>query len=138
VSLNCLVLGETSFDKSFSVDISKENRVDDKLIELQQLKIHHLKKLILKEKDNFSNDLNLWKVDIKQEDGCKLKDVSTEKDVKQELSGNIMTPSNFFTDYFDQPPTDRNVHIIVVSTTGKYLPTFYLLNKNSLFFFHLH
>ncbi|CAG8604914.1 10262_t:CDS:2 [Funneliformis mosseae] len=111
MSLNCLVLGETSFNKAFSVDISEENRVDyNKLIKLQQLKIPHLKKLILKEKDNLSNDLNLWRVDIKREDGCKLKDVSTEEDIKEKLRGNMMIPLDFFTDYFDHPPTDRNAN----------------------------
>ncbi|CAB4476452.1 unnamed protein product [Rhizophagus irregularis] len=91
MSLNCLVLGETSFKNVFSVDIGNKNIVDGEIIDSSNLKISHLKTHIWNEKkDAFQikdpDSLNLWKVDISEDNEYKLKDVSTEKDIEVKLS----------------------------------------------------
>lgn len=129
MSLNCLVLGETSFKNVFSVDIGNKNIVDGEIIDSSNLKISHLKTHIWNEKkDAFQikdpDSLNLWKVDISEDNEYKLKDVSTEKDIEVKLSGEMLNPNRKFEFYFPHLKNTINIHIIVQvpAATGKVSP----------------
>ncbi|GBC08529.1 hypothetical protein RclHR1_08190005 [Rhizophagus clarus] len=121
-SLNCLILGETTFDNIFTLDICTKNIIDNKMINKSQLKVSHLKALIWNKKTHVGkfkvkdpDSLNLWKVDISEIDEDKLKYVSVEKDIEDKLGGKILRPGKFYSTYFpdDEKPTE-NVRIIVV------------------------
>ncbi|PKK57905.1 hypothetical protein RhiirC2_797199 [Rhizophagus irregularis] len=129
MSLNCLVLGDTSFKNVFSVDIGNKNIVDGEIIDSSNLKISHLKTHIWNEKkDAFQikdpDSLNLWKVDISEDNEYKLKDVSTEKDIEVKLSGEMLNPNSKFEFYFPHLKNTINIHIIVQvpAATGKVSP----------------
>ncbi|GES81543.1 P-loop containing nucleoside triphosphate hydrolase protein [Rhizophagus clarus] len=88
-SLNCLILGETTFDNIFTLDICTKNIIDNKMINKSQLKVSHLKALIWNKK--------------------------THVDIEDKLGGKILRPGKFYSTYFpdDEKPTE-NVRIIVV------------------------
>ena len=76
--------------------------------------------------------LRLYKVNIKKQE-IEDKNISTEKDIKQKLHGEEMDSHELFKGYFQNELdgaefTVTNIHVIP-NTTGKCLPTFYLLNK---------
>uniref|UniRef100_U9SSI7 Uncharacterized protein n=1 Tax=Rhizophagus irregularis (strain DAOM 181602 / DAOM 197198 / MUCL 43194) TaxID=747089 RepID=U9SSI7_RHIID len=69
ISINCLLLGKTSFDDTFAVNVVDNNKIIDVCVNINNLKISDLKLLIWnKKKDTLGiNDpdiMKLWKVDI--------------------------------------------------------------------------
>jgi hypothetical protein len=148
-SFNCLLLGETSFEKIFQVTVSNDIISDDTNVPISIAQVGQFKSHILsKKKYKFSIDdpdvMNLWKVEINIGDENKVKDVFTVEDIKrkrEELKAEFMNPADrLMNDYFSSGPLEKHVHIIiaVLTFTGKYLPTFYLSNKKFLHFFLLH
>jgi hypothetical protein len=91
-------------------------------------KIGHIKFLICREKDikiNNYNDLNLWKADFSY--GYKLEELTEEQICKK---SELLVPIIYFEKYFpDKDAVDKSLIFVQVPTTGKCLPTFYLLNK---------
>ncbi|RIA84590.1 hypothetical protein C1645_742211 [Glomus cerebriforme] len=144
-SINCLLLGKTSFGDAFPFNIGKINYVRNTGIVISKLKIEDLKFLIWdhirKEVKVYSYySMNLWKVDIKKEDENKLKDVFTEDDIKLKLEGNKLIPADLFINLFKQDEFDiniENIHIIVdvqqPSTTGQ-TDLVHIFIDNSKFF----
>ena len=139
-SFNCLLLGETSFEKIFQVTVPENIVSDDTNVPICDAQVGQFKSYILsKKKYKFSIDdpdvMNLWKVEINIGDENKVKDVFTVEDIKrrrEKLKAKFMNPADkLINDYFSGGPLDEHVHIIIaVSTsTGKCLPTFYLSNK---------
>ena len=139
ISLNCFILGDTT-SSIFTVRLSDPVIVDmteNTEIEISKLKISDLREYIWrKEKletriDNHRS-MNLWKVNV-----CidKLEGVNTEEEIRTKLEGKKMETVKLFRNkkYFPadhSSDTIEKVHIIVViPTTGKCLPTFYLSNK---------
>ena len=131
-SLNCLFLGEASI-RSISVDISDEIIVGPNKIKYKDIKVSHVKSLILSDSPD---NLNLWKVDrvsVDKNDKL-LQTFSTEDDIKEKLGGVLMIPRFPLSKYFDEnsfkdEESKFSIHIFVTFTTGKCLPTFYLSNK---------
>jgi hypothetical protein len=139
-SLNCLFLKEPS-SRSISVDISDEIIVGTNRIKYEDIKVSHVKSLILSgQRVSYSpDDLNLWKVDRDSVDKNVelLNTFSTENDIKEKLGGKLMQPRYSLDDYFNEDSfkdkkSKSAIHIIVqrlTTTTGKCLPIFYLSNK---------
>src|SRR5204862_7461251 len=92
-SLNCLVLSETSFDKVFSVNINIVI-VDNNKIDINKFNSGGLsgQKINLIVNIDYSNDMNLWTVDIDEE--VKPDGVFTEEDIKQKLEGSRKMGTN--------------------------------------------
>ncbi|RGB23890.1 hypothetical protein C1646_773845 [Rhizophagus diaphanus] len=63
VSINCLLLGKTSFVDTFAVNITVESDILGSL------------------------NIDLWKVDIAYDEGDRLKHITTEDDIKEKLGG---------------------------------------------------
>ncbi|GBB93766.1 hypothetical protein RclHR1_22280002 [Rhizophagus clarus] len=128
-SLNCLFLGEASI-RSISVDISDEIIVSNNRIKYEDIKVSHVKSLILSEKGiNYSPDnLNLWKVDrVSIDKNDELLDTfSTENDIREKLGGELMQPRFCLSKYFNEnsfkdEESKSAIHIIVqlLTTTVK-------------------
>ncbi|RGB44210.1 hypothetical protein C1646_778686 [Rhizophagus diaphanus] len=129
---NCILLGKTSLNDSFTVRVCDNNYIDENEVSYDQFKISSLKYLIYNElkkdgikinNDNY-NKLTLWKADVAF--GNKLKDLTEEqicKDSEQLFS------IDFFTNRFrDQNAVNESLIFVQVPATGKCLPTFYLSN----------
>ena len=132
MSINCTLLGNYSLRDTFAINVCDTNPIGTAQVKYDHLKIEDLKYLIWeKKKDTFgdfgSGRINLWKVNIALGDIAKLKDV-TENQIKDNFNGDELIPVRYFKDYFQNIEMD-NIHIIVVFTTSKCLPTFYLSNK---------
>ncbi|PKY39259.1 hypothetical protein RhiirA4_452422 [Rhizophagus irregularis] len=108
ISINCLLLGKTSFDDTFAVNVVDNNKIIDK-------------------KDTLGiNDpdiMKLWKVDIAESEEDRLKEFEEDNIVGAEL----MKPNCMFNDFFKKEElTQWNIHVIVqvpaaaapVSATG--------------------
>jgi len=140
-TLNCLFLGQAS-DRSIPVIISVETTVGNSSIKYEEITVSHVKYLILSGKgmsDYPLDKLDLWKVDrvsVDKNDEV-LETFSTEDDIKEKLGGELMYPRFPLSEYFNEnsfkdEKSKFAIHIIVqllTTTTGKYLPTFYLSNK---------
>jgi hypothetical protein len=138
-SLNCLVLGEISFNNVFSVDICNKIIVDNKIANKSQLKVSHLKALIWSKKIHTfqikdPDSLNLWKVNINEKDEDKLKSVSIEKDIEDKFGGELLKPGKFYNSYFNDEKPTENVRIIVVLPPVSVSQCF-TSNKKFLIFF---
>jgi hypothetical protein len=140
-SYNCLRLDNKYI---FQVDVyqnenDKDNKKffevgvggDKKIYPFDSVKVGQVAKLISHEgKFKDSETLKLWKVNVNED---VLNSVSTEDGIKQ-LGGVLMKYQQKFVEYFpaDNVPEDVNIHIvavIVTTSSGKCLPTFYLSNK---------
>ncbi|PKY39993.1 hypothetical protein RhiirA4_453286 [Rhizophagus irregularis] len=96
MSINCLILGKTSFVDTFAVNIAKESNILGSLVKFDDLKISDLKYLIYnfvyKEindtKFNYK-DIGLWKVDIAYDKNYMLEYVTTEDDIKLKLGASM-------------------------------------------------
>src|SRR4051812_30477170 len=125
VSLNCLLLEDLSFYRSFAVNVNENNNIGNSQVAYEELKIVDLKLLIWNKKKTLQiydyDSLNLWKVDIAYDNKDKLKDVTTEDDIEKILKGKVLIPTFPFKEFFpDQPLEVTNIHIIVQApTTGK-------------------
>ncbi|GBC01287.1 hypothetical protein RclHR1_04130003 [Rhizophagus clarus] len=128
ISLNCLVLGDTSFDSVFSVEINGDaNRINN-------MKVTMLKKFIFNEIKNKLSikgikdpvDLRLWKVDIGE--GCKLDEIKSEEDIKKLPDSRMMQTLEKLGDEpnfpFDKKLVDNHIHVIVVPFSKE--KTFYI------------
>ena len=107
----CLVQGD-AIKNSFPIDTSK------------YATIGHLKIAIKDMKRNDLDKLTLWKVDIIQT--TKNQEVIIKEYKEVELHSFELVGS-----HFKENPISSNIRIIAEPppTTGKHLPTFYLLNK---------
>lgn len=81
ISLNCYILGDST-NEIFSTELGEKVIINDVEHNIEELQILHLKKYIfLMKKSKFSindpDDMNLWKVDVAEDD---LINVSTEDD----------------------------------------------------------
>ncbi|GBC46871.1 P-loop containing nucleoside triphosphate hydrolase protein [Rhizophagus irregularis DAOM 181602=DAOM 197198] len=131
ISINCLLLGKTSFDDTFAVNVVDNNKIIDVCVNINNLKISDLKLLIWnKKKDTLGiNDpdiMKLWKVDIAESEEDRLKEFEEDNIVGAEL----MKPNRMFNDYFKREElTQWNIHVIVQvpAAAGKRLPMF---NRN--------
>jgi hypothetical protein len=134
-SLNCLFLGETSFKKIFQVTVPELFLVDNACISVDQAQVGHFKSHIWSTKKakfsiDDSDNMDLYRVNV--DDECKLIGVSTPDDIVHSLGGTFMLPQKFFkNNYFSEELSPDNIHIIISipTSTGKYLPMFYLSNK---------
>ncbi|CAG8548854.1 9797_t:CDS:2 [Funneliformis mosseae] len=120
-SLNCLFLGETSFDKIFPIIVPDKIIVNNAGVPINRVNIGHFKRYIWsinKAKFNFDDPdvMKLWKVNIDEE--SKL-GVFTEDGIKDNLGGTKMLPQKFLKEYspkeLDSP---ENVHIMIVVPTA--------------------
>ena len=133
--LNCLLLGETSFQKIFQITLGDTIIIDNTRVLINEAGVGQLKRYILSTNENKfsikdSDLMKLWKVEIKDE--SMVKDVFTEDDIKNKLGGTFMkTMDKFIDEYFSSKPPENHVHIIIAvsASTGKCLPMFYLSNK---------
>ncbi|GBC43230.2 hypothetical protein GLOIN_2v1470985 [Rhizophagus irregularis DAOM 181602=DAOM 197198] len=90
VSINCLLLGKTSFHNTFAVNLVNDSDICGSL------------------------DIDLWKVDITENEGNKLKHVTTEDDIKKKLGGKKLVPIHSVKKHFlEQLLVDENIHVIV-------------------------
>ncbi|PKK56258.1 hypothetical protein RhiirC2_455004, partial [Rhizophagus irregularis] len=111
-SLNCLLLGNTSFDDAFVINVGRNN------VEIDNLKISDLKVLILdRKKSKLGIDnvdlMNLWKVDVAESDEYKLKDFKVNEDNKV-VGAKFLTPIHKFNECFkDKELNQGNIHVIV-------------------------
>ena len=139
-SFNCLLLGETSFEKIFQVTVPEYIISDDTKVLIREAQVGQFKSYILsKKKYKFVIDdpdvMDLWKVEINIDDENKVKDVFTVEDIKrrrEELKAKFMNPADkLINDYFSGGLLDKHVHIVIAvpTATGKCLPIFYLSNK---------
>jgi hypothetical protein len=130
-SYSCLRLDDSHV---FSVEVYKNEKnqkyfeYNGKIVLFKRLTVGQLAKIILLQEEFKVS--KLWKIDI---DKNKLNPDSTDEDIKK-LGGVSMGFEYDFIYYFpnDYEPTRNKIHIIAVvatTTTGKYLPMFYLSNK---------
>ncbi|GBB90669.1 hypothetical protein RclHR1_01770017 [Rhizophagus clarus] len=126
-SFNCLLLGETSFEKIFRVTVPEYIISDDTKVFIRDAQVGQFKNYILsKKKYKFSIDdpdvMNLWKVEINIDDENKFKDVFTVEDIKRrhkELKAKFMNPADkLINDYFSGGPLNKHVHIIIAVPTS--------------------
>ncbi|PKY35363.1 hypothetical protein RhiirB3_421079 [Rhizophagus irregularis] len=119
VSINCLLLGMTSFVDTFVVNVAKESDIHGSLVKFDDLKISDLKFLVY-------NEINH---DIKD----KLKHVTTKDDIIEKFGGEQLIPIFLVKKvFFEQLLVDENIHVIVQllpAAAGKCLLTFYQSNK---------
>ena len=137
LSLNCLIL---SSGTSLTEDIGEKYYTNDNVeVEFSKFKVSNLKeklyrRQIIKDIARGSEYIDLWKVDYKKVNDYKdnLKEF-TESDIKDKLGGVMMAGQNKLKSYFDKEMSEEEeegIHIfIVLTSTGKCLPTFYLSNK---------
>lgn len=124
ISLNCFILGY-SIHTIFSINLGEKVIINDIEHDIKKLQISHLKKYIfLMKKSKFSiddsDDMDLWKVDVSEDE---LINVSTEEDIKK-LNGEKMRPLTMLRDNFPDNPQRCKVHIIITAsatTTSKCL-----------------
>lgn len=130
-SLNCLIAGQTS-NNIFTKYIGEESEVDGVQVKFDQLSVAGFKKLLLRENQLKSiTDMDLLKVELD------LKSLKDKTYTKGEKLGTMMEPLYDLKEYFenndekpDKMPKEGHLHIYIVPTsTGKYLPMFYLSNK---------
>ncbi|CAB4380268.1 unnamed protein product [Rhizophagus irregularis] len=81
-SLNCLLLGKTSFNDAFAINVANVTEIYRINVKIDNLKISDLRVLILdRKKDTLGIDdadfMNLWKVDVTESDEYKLKEFKT-------------------------------------------------------------
>ncbi|GES99000.1 P-loop containing nucleoside triphosphate hydrolase protein [Rhizophagus clarus] len=118
MTLNCLILGETSFNSIFPVNIFSVNPIIVSnvkyYIKYDELKISDLKYLIWSKKSKtLKIDYELWMVNIIEKEEYKLKGVK-ESEIGEKLGATKSEPTYTFQNYF--PKTfkyDLNIHIIV-------------------------
>ncbi|RGB36940.1 hypothetical protein C1646_757533, partial [Rhizophagus diaphanus] len=130
-SLNCLLLGDTSFEKIFQVTVPDYIIADGANIPIRDAQIGQFKSHILSnKKSKFSiddpDDMNLWKVEINTDDESKVKDVFTVEDIKrkhEELKAKFMKPVDLIDDYFSVRPSGKHVHIIIAVPTSTVGPS---------------
>ena len=126
-SYNCLRLDDKDI---FQVEVyqDKDNKkffkLDDGKIPFEELKVGQLARIISSQ-ENFKVS-NLWQIDIDIDENV----ISTEEDIKNLKGTVLMKHQAKFINYFEKykPTKEDNINI-VVTTTGKCLPTFYLSNK---------
>ncbi|GBC15279.2 P-loop containing nucleoside triphosphate hydrolase protein [Rhizophagus irregularis DAOM 181602=DAOM 197198] len=116
MSINCLILGKTSFVDTFAVNIAKESDILGSLVKFDDLKISDLKYLIYNleingTKFNYKN-IGLWKVDIAYDKSYMLEYVTTEDDIKLKLGGELLIPIFLVKEYFKNL-IQSNIHVIV-------------------------
>ena len=124
-ALNCLFLGETSFEKIFQITVPDMIFVDNAYIPIDEAQVGQLKSHIWSSKRTTfniddSDNMNLYRVDV--DDESELIGVSTQDDIKNRLGGTILLPQKFFkSEYFPEKPSPDNVHIIISipTSTGK-------------------
>ena len=125
-SLNCLLLGQTSFERIFQVTVADNKIISDygnipiKIAKVEQFKTHILstKKAKFNSIDD-PDDMNLYRVNV--DDERKLIGVSTQDDIKNKLGGTFMLPQKSFKrDYFPEelPLENENVHMIISIPTS--------------------
>ncbi|GBC05021.1 hypothetical protein RclHR1_00060034 [Rhizophagus clarus] len=118
LSLNCLFLGETSFNDVFTVEIREENIVDNGTVAFKNLAIAHLKFLIWDQRKKMlgiddPSIMKLWKVNITEKEGHKLEYLK-EDNIKQMFNGEFLKSHRTLESYFptDQGLVAENIHII--------------------------
>ncbi|RGB22845.1 hypothetical protein C1646_677547 [Rhizophagus diaphanus] len=134
-SINCLLLGNTSFADTFVVTISKENNINGSLVKFDELKISHLKYLVynkITHKINFNyEDINLWKVNIAFEESDKLKHVTTEDDIEEKFKGELLIPIFAVKTLFLELPVNENIHVIVQVPAFSFKKIIEAIKKNA-------
>ncbi|PKK34583.1 hypothetical protein RhiirC2_764765, partial [Rhizophagus irregularis] len=104
-SFNCLFLNpEILIPVSFFNDNTEKftilQQYDHKLkVYLSELTVVLLKNDICSKANVNSNNMKLWKVNVKKRE-IKDKNVSTEEDIVQKLGGKEMEPEELFEEYF--------------------------------------
>ena len=140
LSLNCLVLGQTS-DLIFTQYIGEESKIDGIQVKFDQLTVSGFKKLLLREEQlKGITNMDLLKVELK------LDSLENKTYTKDEIStiSTKMVPGRKLKEYFEdndkkpekKPKVDHLHTFIVPTSTGKCLPTFYLSNKNRFYCLH--
>ncbi|CAB4495437.1 unnamed protein product [Rhizophagus irregularis] len=115
-SLNCLLLGDTSFDDAFVINVANVTEFGRIKVEIDNLKISDLKVLILDRKKNKlgidADSINLWKVDVAESDEYKLKEFKDENN--KVVGAKFLKPTHKFNEYFkDKELNQGNIHVIV-------------------------
>ncbi|CAG8749792.1 33983_t:CDS:2 [Gigaspora margarita] len=116
----CFVLG-SPLSGCFPIDICKKLTFDGAEVNIEDLSVGHLKKLILNtiKEDIALNYLELWKVEISLTDEEKKYEVLIERpynvDIEQEFGGIKLDGFMMFSDVFqnDYNPPKRHIHLIV-------------------------
>src|SRR5581483_8824759 len=119
LSLNCLVLGQTS-DVIFTKYIGKESGIDGVQVKFDQLTVAGFKKLLLHEEQlKGITNMDLFKVDSKKvkEEKNNLKEF-TESDITKKLGCEVMVAQFLLKRYFDvdQEMDIEGIHIFIVPT----------------------
>ncbi|GBC07678.1 hypothetical protein RclHR1_07610008 [Rhizophagus clarus] len=114
---NCILLGNTSVNDSFTVRVCDKNNINGNEVLFDQLKISGLKYLIYNEIkkyiNNDYNDLNLWKADIAFSEN--LKDLTEEQICK---NSEQLVPIIHFKKYFpNQDAVDKSLIFVQVPVT---------------------
>jgi hypothetical protein len=86
-SLNCLLLGKTSFDDAFAINVVNVTEINCVTVEFDDLKISDLKFLIWnREKDTLGIDdpdiMKLWKVDVAESEEYRLEEFKDDENNK--------------------------------------------------------
>ncbi|RGB38339.1 hypothetical protein C1646_8868 [Rhizophagus diaphanus] len=121
-TLNCLFLGQAS-GRTISFIISEETTVGNSSIKYKEIRVSHVKSLILSGKgmsDYPLDKLDLWKVNrvsVDKNDEV-LETFSTEDDIKEKLGGELMKPRSLLSKYFNEnsfkdEESKSAIHIIV-------------------------
>src|SRR5688572_20891758 len=112
MALNCFVLGTGLI---LTIPFGESVSVEKYEYHTKSLPINILKKYIWEwEKDNLkdftnnSSKLELWYANAKE-----VGDVFNEDDIVQKLGGQKMKPNFLFSNYFQDQPPARNIHIII-------------------------
>jgi hypothetical protein len=130
-SLNCLILGQDPHN-IFNIPVGENSKINDVDIEFKDLTVANFKDGLFGRKElQGITAMNIWKVELKLQD---IKNFSTEDDIKKHVKSEKMDddPMLEFKKYYnneDKKPENRCLHIFIVTSTGKCLPTFYLSNK---------
>ena len=132
LSLNCLVLGQTS-DDVFTSYIGENSDIGNVQVNFNKLTVGGFKKILLREEElKGITKMDLFKVELK------LDSLENKTYTKDEIStiGTKMASGRNLKEYFEnndetpeKKPKDDYLHIFIVPTAGKCLPTFYLSNK---------
>ncbi|GBB89346.1 hypothetical protein RclHR1_01600018 [Rhizophagus clarus] len=109
VSLNCLRLGDTSFDNVFTVNVLGVDTLVEGNVEYAKLKISDLNLLIWKSKPSKVNsgDLELWKVNITEEEEYKLEDVNEIEEIIKEITKDALKCIPCFPNELEMPLQQR-------------------------------
>ena len=108
ITLSCLVVGENSYDNSFSIDI-----------DINKVKTigHHRDTIKEKIDDNVkAKDLKLWKVNISfQKENKKLELTNTKinVNVKKDFGSEELPPLSKISKHFPFQPADEHIYIII-------------------------